>query len=74
VLSLQRSARRALAATVGPLIKVPALPMGLVYLTRVLRERWTWQSGDVAAKGADGEDLEKGDGSSVVGSQELAGR
>src|SRR2546421_12556135 len=35
------NSNQALVATVGPLIEVPVL-LALVYVMRVLRERWTW--------------------------------
>jgi arsenite transporter len=35
------NSNQALAATVGPLIEVPVL-LGLVYLMRFLKGRWTW--------------------------------
>ena len=56
------NSNQALAATVGPLIEVPVL-LGLVYLMKFLRERWTWETAAVVeTKAAEGADVEKGVG------------
>jgi arsenite transporter len=53
------NSNQALAATVGPLIEVPVL-LGLVYLMRYWREKWTWEKAGVF------NDVEKGDAEKTV--------
>jgi arsenite transporter len=55
------NSNQALAATVGPLIEVPVL-LGLVYLMKFLRGRWTWGAvAPVVIGDVEGGNTEKGE-------------